>query len=161
MPGDEEEDEVREQLLVVERLPVELAVHENRDHVVARFAPTVVEQTAQVRPERGQGVVGVAGELERELLVRVRAVHEPDDVARHTLEDVAILARDAEDVRDHRRREGVRERRHEIGRGLVVDIGQELVDDRLDPRTQAVDRLGREPGLEQTAQARVLRRDPT
>ena len=132
MPRDQEEHEIREQLLVVERLSFELAVHEDRDDVVTRSQPAVVEQAAKVRPERGEGVVGVAGELKRELLVRVRAVHEPDDVARHALEDVAILPGDAEDVGDHDRGEGVRQRRDEIGRLLVGDAGQELVHDGLD-----------------------------
>ena len=46
---------------------------------------------------------------------------------------------------------------HQIDSGSVVDSRQELVDDRFDPRTQPVDRLGREPRLEQAPQPRVLR----
>ena len=67
-----------------------------------------------------------------------------------------LALRDPEQDRDHARRVGLGELAHELAAPLVGEGVDELVAERAEAGSELADRLGREGGVEEAAEARVV-----
>ena len=130
VPGQHEEEDHGDDLVVIEPVAVLAGLEQRRDHAVVGTGPALVGQAEQDGVELaggGDGPDGVGG----------RAAAQADDEALHqTVELVTVLVAHAEHGRDDREREGdgdlVDEVDRDAGLGLALGVVEQAVDDALD-----------------------------
>ena len=153
MTGNDELEDGREQLLVVEPF-LAVASRDQRAHeVVAGGIVLGLDEPAQLQHDRVRRVLGprVVGRRR----CGYQHGHQP------ATERGALVFGYAEQLADHREREREGERVDQIGRRVGVPVGQrveEVVDDGLHTRPQVFDPAHRERGRHQTTQPGVVGR---
>ncbi|CAA9531264.1 MAG: hypothetical protein AVDCRST_MAG85-3696 [uncultured Solirubrobacteraceae bacterium] len=152
--GRHEQEEAHDDLVLLERLPVDLGVHEHGGQVVGRvLAPlghervAALEQDADVALDRGGDVLGL------EVLVAgtEQLVHQPrpGDV---------VLGRDPHERPDDPRDDGLGDVLDEVAGVAALEPVEHAARDRADLVLVLGDPLRREPALEERLEAVVLRR---
>src|SRR5439155_6716543 len=133
VPGLHQELAVGDQLLLVERLPLDLAADQLAHQVAPRVAAALVDERLEVGMQLAAGVLGhLARGLPR---LAVLGVLLADHLVGPAEQPLPVVARNAEDPCDHRQREGRRYALDEVelarrarGRRLAEDVDRDPVD---------------------------------
>ncbi len=153
VPGVEQEDRHRRDLVIGQTAAVDLDLAERRDHARGRAQPAFRDEVEGVATERAGGGVRLDGEVtgRREL---VHLDHRVGPGQEHR----TVRSRHAEQIRDHGDRERLGELAEEVERLALHQRIEQLRRDLLDRRTHVLDGAGREGPRDQRPQAGVVGR---
>ena len=152
VPRDHQQEPEHPELHVVEPVAVDLRVHDPAHDVVQRLGAPGVGHLLAVREQLREGRDGV---LRRPAGLRVL---EGEQRVAPLVDQVAVGTRHPEQVGEHAERELGRHGGDEVALGVVVEPIDDLAGVDEDGLVEALDGAGREDGLEDPAQARVLGR---